>query len=346
MVLLSTDGGTYLSSDGGFTVQNITQNGLPSGQFYSTWSSASNPDLFLAGSQDQGLQLSVPVLGRAGAALSNVQLISGDYSGLTAAAHDLTKVFALYPTSTAAAGFVALVDGDDGSLVLAPLPTFTQSGFFATSTADPDDPETVYISGDHIWKIQHQAGDDFTQTQLPQSFTATGNDYVSALAIAPSDHSVWYATTVEGRLWYSHDHGGTWTESDTTRSQAPTGSNSALAVAPDDPFTCYAGGSGYGNPPLWVTHDGGVTWTGLDNGLPATTVWALAFDGLASHRPSTPPPRTAPTSSTPRRPGAACSAAARRSAATSASRDLPSAKLVRFGTWSRGVWDYVVPPRR
>jgi hypothetical protein len=344
-LLLSTDGGTFLSTDGGASVKNITQLGLPSGQFYGTWSSAANPDLFLAGSQDQGLQLSMPVRGRAGAALSNVQLISGDYAGLTAASQDLSHVFALYPTSTAAAGFVALIDGNDGSLITAPLPAFAHSGFFATSAADPDDAESVYVAGDHIWKIQHRGGEDFAQTQLPQDFSGSRGDFVSALAIAPSDHAVWYVTTVDGHLWHSGDHGVTWTESDITRSQAPTGSNGALAVDPGDPLTCYAGGSGYGNPPLWVTHDGGATWSGLDHGLPSTTVWALAFDGLASkalYAATEAGPYVLDASSTWRsllRGGAPVG----RYLSVEA---VPSAKLVRFGTWSRGIWDYVVPPRR
>jgi hypothetical protein len=346
VLLLSTDGGTYLSKDGGADVQNITETGLPSGQFYSTWSSAANPDLFLAGAQDQGLQLSVPVRGRAGAALSNAQLISGDYNGLTAATHDLGNVFALYPTSAAAAGLLILANGNDGSLVTALLPPLTSTGFFATSAADPDDPETVYIAGDHIWKVQHQGGDVFQQTELPQSFTAGGDDYVTALAIAPSDHSVWYATTFLGRLWFSRDRGNSWTESDTTRSQAPTGSNSALAVAAGDPLTCYAGGSGYGNLPLWVTHDGGVTWAGLANGLPSTTVWALAFDGSAS------PGLYAGTESGPfvLDPGASTWRSLLGGGAPVGRyfsvEGVPSARLVRFGTFSRGVWDFVVPPRR
>jgi photosystem II stability/assembly factor-like uncharacterized protein len=347
LLALSTDGGTYVSTDGGVSVQNITQNGLPSGQFYSTWSSGTNPDLFLAGAQDQGLQLSVPApRGRAGAALNNAQLISGDYNGLTAAAHDLGNVFALYPTSSAAAGFLALINGNEGSLVTADLPPLSQTGFFATSAADPDDPETVYVAGDHIWKMQHQGGMTFRQTQLPQSFSPDQVDYVSALAIAPSDHNVWYATTFEGHLWYSRDHGNSWTESDTTSSQAPTGSNSALAVAAGDPFTCYAGGSGYGNPPLWVTHDGGATWNGLANGLPETTVWALAFDGTAS------PGLYAATESGPYVLDAGSStwrtllgggAPVGRYFSV---EGLPLLKLMRFGTWSRGVWDFVVPPRR
>ena len=130
--------------------------------------------------------------------------------------------------------------------------------------------------------MRHLGGEDFEKTQLPQNFSPNNHDYVSALAIAPSDHNVWYAATAEARLWYSRDHGNTWTESATTRPGSPTGSNGTLAVSADDPFTCFAGGSGYGNPSVWVTHDGGANWSPLSNGLPSTTVWALAFDGAAT----------------------------------------------------------------
>ena len=344
-VFFSTDGGTYLSTNGGLDVRNITETGLPTGQFYSTWSSASNPDLWLAGSQDQGLQLSVPN-GRTGTALSNAQLISGDYSGLTSASHGFTDVFAIYPTSKASPGALMLFQpgGEPGALVSVDLPKLDPSGFFAASAADPDDPATVYVAGDHIWKMTHLGNGRFSQSQLPQSFSPDGFDYVSALVIAPSDHNVWYATTVEGRLWYSRDRGKDWTESDTTQAEEPTGSNGTLVVSATDPFTCYAGGSGYGNPSVWVTHDGGANWSPLANGLPSTTVWALAFDGAAT------PALYAATETGPfvldgstwrsllgggAPPGRYHSV-----------EGVPSAKLVRFGTYSRGVWDYVPPPRR
>ena len=319
-VFFSTDGGTYLSTDGGLDVRNITETGLPTGQFYSTWSSASNPDLWLAGSQDQGLQLSVPN-GRTGTALSNAQLISGDYSGLTSASHGFTDVFAIYPTSKASPGALMLFQpgGEPGALVSVDLPKLDPSGFFAASAADPDDPATVYVAGDHIWKMTHLGNGRFSQSQLPQSFSPDGFDYVSALVIAPSDHNVWYATTVEGRLWYSRDRGNAWTESDTTQAEEPTGSNGTLVVSATDPFTCYAGGSGYGNPSVWVTHDGGANWSPLANGLPSTDGLGVWPSTARPRRRSTPPPRPAPSSSTAR-PGAACSAAARRPADTSASR--------------------------
>jgi hypothetical protein len=349
-ILFGTDGGTYQSTDGGLSFQSLTETSLRSGQIYSTWSSASRPDLFLAGTQDQGMQLSDPSGGPAGAALTNTQLISGDYNGLTAASHDLSSVFSLYPTIPPATGTLLLLQGDDsGNLprrFSAALPKFSVDiGFFAASAADPDDPETVYVAGDRIWKMKHQVGDSFSQTQMPQSFSSGGDDYVSALAIAPADHGVWYAATVNGRLWYSRDRGATWSESDTTRDSEPQNSSGALAVAADDPLTCYMGGSGYGTPPVLVTHDGGVTWTSLSKGLPSTTVWALAFDGSAT------PTLYAATEAGPYAFDARAKAwKSLLGAGVPPGRyfsveGVPSAGLVRFGTWSRGVWDYVAPRR-
>lgn len=348
-LFLGTDGGAYESTDGGLSVRNVTENSLRNSQLYSTWSSASRPDLFLAGTQDQGLQLSAPE-GPPGAVLGNAQLISGDYSGLAAASHDLSSVFALYPTIPPDPGNLLLIQGDDSGnaprILQTSLPKFSvEPGFFAASAADPDDPETVYVAGDFIWKMTHQNGSAFSQSKLPQNFSPDGTDYVTALAIAPSDHDSWYVATVNGHLWYSHDRGASWSESDTTQAVPPQNSAGALAVAAGDPLTCYAGGSGYGTPAVMVTHDGGVTWVPLSKGLPATTVWALAFDGLATQK------LYAATEAGPYAydskakiwrsllapkvpPGRYFSVEA-----------VPSARLMRFGTYSRGVWDYVPSPR-
>ncbi|HEY2294874.1 MAG TPA: hypothetical protein VGM86_29575 [Thermoanaerobaculia bacterium] len=349
-ILFGTDGGTYQSTDGGLSFQSLTENSLRSGQIYSTWSSASRPDLFLAGTQDQGMQISEPSGGPAGAALTDIQLISGDYNGLTAASHDLSGVFALYPTVPPATGTLLLFQGDDSGNAprrfSTALPKFSGDiGFFATSAADPDDPEAAYVAGDRIWRMRHQGGNSFSQSQLPQSFSGDGDDYVSALAIAPSDHNLWYAATVNGHLWYSRDRGATWSESDTTQGSEPQYSSGALAVAAHDPLTCYMGGSGYGTPPVLVTHDGGATWTSLSKGLPSTTVWALAFDGLATQT------LYAATEAGPYAYDARAKAwKSLLSAGVPPGRyfsveSVPSAGLVRFGTWSRGVWDYVAPRR-
>ncbi|HEX2645269.1 MAG TPA: hypothetical protein VHU81_19890 [Thermoanaerobaculia bacterium] len=349
VLFLSTDGGTYQSLDGGSTVQNLTAVGLPIGQFYSTWSSDSDPNLYLAGSQDQGLQLSLPPGrgARPGSPLFHDQLISGDYGNLTAASHDMSDVFAIYPTFPPNPGGVVLFGpgGDGLILVYGDQPTMTRSGFYAAAVADPDDPSSLYVAGDSIWKLRHRGDGTFAQERLPQSFSVGGSDYLISLAIAPSDHDIWYAGTFLGRLWYSRDHGRTWTESETTRTALPFTSNSALLVATDDPFTCYAGGSGYGSPPVLVTRDGGATWEPLDRGLPSTLVWSLAFDNPTRQR------LYAATEAGPYAydPAAKIWRSLLGGGAPVARyysvEGVPAAGVVRFGTYSRGIWDYVAPAR-
>lgn len=277
-------------------------------------------------------------------------MISGDYGNLTAASHDMTDVFAIYPTIPPNPGLLVLFEpraaGGASSLVLADQPPMAKAGFYAASAADPDDPATVYVAGDSIWKLRHRGGNDFSQERLPQNFSGSGSDYVASLAIAPADHSYWYAATFLGQLWYSRDRGATWTQSDTTRTAPPFTTTSSLLVATDDPFTCFAGGSGYGSPPVLVTRDGGATWSPLANGMPSTLVWSLAFDNPTSQT------LYAATEAGPFVFEAA--AGAWRNLLGGGApvgryysvEGVPAAGVVRFGTFARGIWDYVLPARR
>ena len=139
------------------------------------------------------------------------------------------------------------------------------------------------MGGDHIWRMTWQGGYDFAESQLPQSFTSGIDDYVTALAIAPADHRVWYAATAGGHLWSSRDHGASWSVSAATEPVIRYLAFNTLQVSPTDPLTCFAGGAGYSADSVLVTHDGGAHWYPITKGLPPTVVWGLAFDGTAAH---------------------------------------------------------------
>ncbi len=337
-LFLGSDGGTYQSTDGGLTVSNLTLNGLRNSEVYGTWSSATNPDLFVAGTQDQGFQESLPAGGRPGAPLDTVQRFGGDYGNLTSATHDLTNVFTVYPGAL----FDFAPVGETSSVVSVPLPT-SAGAFFQATAADPDDPSTVYVGGDHIWRMTHERGDYFAESQFPQSFSSDEGDFVVALAIAPSDHRVWYAATAEGHLWWSRDHGASWSVSAAVEPLSIYQAFSTLQVSPVDPLTCFAGGSGYSASSVLVTHDGGASWSPFTKGLPPTLVWSLAFDGTAAHT------LYAATDAGPYVLNAANSTwksllgGAAPVVPYTSVEAVPAAHLMRFGTFGRGVWDYGVP---
>lgn len=333
-IFFNTDGGTYVSYDGGATVQNLSLWGLGISQYYGTFTSATDPYLIAAGSQDQGYQQSEP--GRTDPYLYFEQLISGDYGHLTSATRDHNWLYSVYP------GFVLLQKREIDP------PYLYQIGFPETAHSwmpfiltDPVDTDVFYFCGDHLWRYEREGyGYTYTMTELPQEFT--GSSYATALAFSPADPDYWYVATNNGRLWHSHDAGQTWTQS----GQGPNAHyfyGTGIAASPFDRNAAYVGGSGYGGHSVWRTLDGGATWTGAAEGLPQTLVYELAIGGEESDL------LFAATEAGPY----ACHTADMQwepIGGTEAPLHLfwsvewvPEIGVARFGTYCRGIWDYEVP---
>jgi len=104
-VLISTDGGTYISFNSLMTVQNISLNRLNVSQYYSTYSHRNNNQVIYAGSQDQGFQRT---LSDQGGILNFRQLKAGDY-GTLVSGDEGNSVWACYP------GFVIYYPDATGS---------------------------------------------------------------------------------------------------------------------------------------------------------------------------------------------------------------------------------------
>ena len=191
-LFLSTDGGTYLSTNGGLNVSNITERPAECAVLQHLEQRHQSGPLpgRLAGSGPAAFDPGAAA-GRAGAPLSNGQLISGDYSGLASAIarHDERVRHLSHGMHAPGRSCSSAGRRTPGTrCFVRTLPTMSLAGFFAASAADPDDPATVYVAGDHIWKMRYLGDGEFSQTRLPQNFSPNSRDYVSALAIAPSDH--------------------------------------------------------------------------------------------------------------------------------------------------------------
>jgi len=332
-IYFNTDGGTYVSHDGGQTVQNLSLWGLAISQYYSTFTSATDPYLIAGGSQDQGYQQSRP--GGRQAYLPFEQLISGDYGHLTSGSRDHNWLYSVYP------GFVLLQKNENPPFVLMQLdfPSCPHS-WMPAITADPLDTDVFYFCGNYLWKYERQGtGYSYLMTELPQNFGATGG-FLTGLAISPADCRYWYATTNQGVLWYSHDAGANWT-------QAAIGPGAhyfygtAIVASPTNRDVAYVGGSGYSGHAVWSTQDGGLHWTGMGAGLPQTLVLGLTLGGLTGETPY-----------------AACEAGPYGYDEASGQWTsllgteaplttywcvewVPEIGAVRFGTYGRGIWDYI-----
>ncbi|MDP9120055.1 MAG: hypothetical protein M3O15_01610 [Acidobacteriota bacterium] len=105
------------------------------------------------------------------------------------------------------------------------------------------------------------------------------------------------------------------------------------------------GGSGYSGPAVYKTTDGGVTWQEMGEGLPSTLVLGLAFDdpvrqnlyaaadaGAFVFDPVAATWKSIVTQNAPLQ-------------AYWSVEGVPSLPAVRFGTYGKGIWDYLPQPR-
>jgi hypothetical protein len=331
-IYFNTDGGTFVSYDGGATVQNISLWGLAVSQYYGIFTSQTDPYLIAAGSQDQGFQ--VATLDARNGYLPFEQTISGDYGHLTSTVRDHNALYSVYP------GFVLVQVLEDNPSFLLQLdfPAGSSHSWMPFILADPLDADIFYLCADHLWRYERISGSYFEMTELPQDFAPTGG-YLTGLAISPVDYNYWYAVNSSGLLWYSRDAGATWTQS----GEGPAAHyfyGTAIVASPNDRNLAFVGGSGYSDPPVWRTTDGGILWEPMSDGLPGTLVLGLTLGGTTGDDLY-----------------AACETGPygynawlgewESISGTEAPLTtywciewVPEIGVVRYGTYGRGIWDY------
>jgi photosystem II stability/assembly factor-like uncharacterized protein len=331
---IATDGGLYRSDDGVASVTNISLEYLGVSQYYSTLTSINDPDLILAGSQDQGYQRST------GPAVGNWrdfdQLISGDYGHLTSRRGTHGRVYSVYP------GFV-LQQRNESSPSLSQLdfPAGAAHSWMPFIRADRDDNDIFYFCGDRLYTYEVNLN-QATITPSAQDFTVGGGTYLTAFAIAESDHARRMAVTSSGRLWYSTDSGATWTLSPDVGPSSHYFYGTSLEISPVDADVAYVGGAGYGGPAVYRTTDGGATWTAVGDGLLSTLVFDLAWQGGASPvmyaAAEAGPYRLDPDTDT----WESLDDADAPLTTYWCVEAVEAAGVMRFGTYGRGIWDYEI----
>jgi len=332
---VGTDGGLYDSDDQIASVNNLSLRGLGVSQYYSVFTSRRDPDLVLAGSQDQGYQRSVldgPPPPPPGPWADFDQLISGDYGHLTSSngAHDL--VYSVYP------GFVLVQEGEENPVLhYVDFPAGASYLWMPFILADPNDGDAFFFCANNLYRYKRELGSNWAYSQHS---TQNFGPYLSAIAFSPVDTQRAYAVTSGGDLHYSSDGGVTWTKSATPGPGAHYFYGTTLLPSSTDVNVCWAAGSGYSNPPVYRTVNGGRTWQEMSNGLPSTLVYCMAEapdqsgalfcgsdQGAWRFDPATSEWSDILGTEAPINTYWTCEA-------------IPSQNVIRFGTYGRGIWDY------
>jgi photosystem II stability/assembly factor-like uncharacterized protein len=338
---VSTDGGVYESRDFGLNPSNLSLSGLGVSQYYTTLTSASDPGLILAGSQDQGYQRGreQPSTGP-GPSTSLAQLISGDYGHLTSKGGNHHLVYSTYP------GFILVQQGQQNPTLLFPtldFPAGSSHLWLPPVVADPVQGGTFYFLGDLLTRYDRISGPSWSNAPHSAQDFSIGGNYLTALAFAKADPQRVFAVNDGGRLFQSTDHGVTWQLSSSTAPGEHYFYGNAIAVHPTDPLEAAVGGSGYSTAGVIRTTDGGQTWFPEAAGLPSTLVYSLTYapDGSGDLYCGT----QTGAWRWERASGRWQSLTSNQAPITIYwSVETVGTDLVRYGTYGRGIWDYRIPP--
>ena len=335
---INTDGGPYRSDDQLRSFSNLGLRGLRVSQYYDVLTSSADPTHVAAGAQDQGYQITNGVE-QDDDVYEFDQILSGDYGHLTSGDGTHAYVYSVYP------GFILITVGEDS-------PTLYDASFpsgedyvpwLPPIVADPDDREAFFFPASKLYRYPRSRTEWYPSLYSEHEFAATSGEYVSRLAFSPVDSRRAWAATSAGRIFWSDDHGVTWSQSESLGPDENWYYGQAIAPSRTDVDTVTIGGSGYGFPAVYRSTDGGVSFAPWSDGLPDTLVYTLveAPDGsgrvfagtqtaLYMRGPDDAEWQDVTGAEAPVTIYWDCEA-------------LTAETTIRCATYGRGIWDYQVP---
>lgn len=343
-VVASTDGGTYYASNDNYSFYNLSLENLNVSQYYSTFSTQNlNENYVYAGSQDQGFQIGVS---EGNNHIDLDQIYSGDY-GCLSSSNNGNTIWAVYP------GFAIV------------YPNLHQSRMFQTwgfegkyenrvwmppIYANPLKPTSALIAcggpnNNSIIQMLHYNVNTEKITIETFNYVFDSEDAfndVSALAISPLDTNYYYAMTKRGYFYSSTDRGKTWAKTDNFKGPSYNYLHSTSIIPSKiTKGVVYIAGGGYSSHGVFVTNNNGATFDSVGLDIPKAIFYEIDInteENVLFAATSVGPyiyfkgnnrwyPMTA--YDTPDQ--------------TYWSVEyLPTDKIVRFGTYGRGIWDFKI----
>lgn len=246
------NGTLYSGNDGGLykkTGNNWTDisDGLQITQFYSLGISQNNPELIIAGAQDNGTLL---MNGNE----SWGAVLGGDGMECLIDYTDDNIMYAEYY-------YGDLRKSTDGGNSFNWISPSGQEGAWETPyIIDPNDHNTLYIGYDDVWKTTDGGSNWFAISE-----NLTNGENLHEIAVAPSNSNIIY-TSRNSTLYKTANGGDSW---EIVSSQLPNKTISYISIHPTNPNKLWVSFSGFtSNQKAFTTEDGGQNWTNISHNLP------------------------------------------------------------------------------
>ncbi|MBK7852746.1 MAG: T9SS type A sorting domain-containing protein [Bacteroidetes bacterium] len=258
------DGGINVSTDGGTSWTDLS-NGLEVMEFYKLSSAATDEDVIVAGSQDNGTNLSNS---------SGVSRINfGDGFKCIIDNTDSNTIYTSYQ-------YGALFRTNDGGVTQVSISPSSGQNFYANYSMNPVNSHTLYAAYDDVFKTC-DGGDSWTRIATGL-YPSSGGAVSIPVVAAPSDTNTIYLGRLT-ELYRTRDGGATW---DTLTSfVTPSAYITGIVVDPTDAnkvWITYSGYSSYSaisNERVFKTTDGGDTWINVTySGLPTVPVNCIVYE--------------------------------------------------------------------
>jgi photosystem II stability/assembly factor-like uncharacterized protein len=268
------DGGIAASADGG-TTWNKLNNGLESLQFLKVCID-DHDGTVLGGMRDNG----TAQIGSGGSLTWN-GLLSGDGGGCVGNMADPVPANR-FILASAQFGYLWRMDAN-GKLVFDKSlfdPGTDRAPYINLVRKDPSNPQRIYLGTQRVWRSTGGGAAGTWQAISPDVTaglggiacnTGKGDDFLTAIAVAPSASNVIYTASAGGILQVSKDDGATWTN--ITKAPLPNRWATGLAVDPFNPDIVYATFAGFSQVTpqtpghLFRSMDGGATWAQVDTAI-------------------------------------------------------------------------------
>jgi hypothetical protein len=266
-VYLGNDGGTYRSDVNGSNDQWTAATNQPFTQFYSVDVSEQDSRRLVGGAQDNGVNRSYN-----GTPWNSY--VGGDGEEALIDPVDQNMVY-----GCSQYGFcLRSTDGGNTSFDFTGSTVSSRRNWFTPVQFDPANPAVLYYAGNQVNRSSNHA---VTWSVISPDLTGgPGRDpnypfgTVTTVAGAKTDPNRVLAGTDDGRLWFTTNLGGNWTQ--VTDPDVPGTWVTRVTVDPVNANVAYATFSGFRSgvalPYVLKTTDGGTTWASIVGNLPQAPV--------------------------------------------------------------------------
>lgn len=257
LVIFGTDGGVFLSFDGGNTFQSAN-GGMQTTQFYNGFSVSPSGDLAMGGLQDNNT-----VLYSGNPAWSKVVAGDGSWSAINPVNTDI-----VYGSSQNLN--VRRSTNRGSSFSSLSFPVVDSPLFIAPYVLAPSNPNRMYFGSSTLFR-----SDNGGQTiNVMSNIESILNNPIYSMEVSPTDHNILYCATgpnpldvvvEEPQVIFTTNGGISFEE---TSEDLPNRIVNDVTIDPENSAIAYITLSGFGSDHVFKTTDFGQTWFSIDNGLP------------------------------------------------------------------------------